>query len=545
MSRTLLALLLFACTAPAQNNTAGGVDASLAPGFNFISQKHLEPDLTFLTSKPLAGRMSLERGSEVAVEFIAAEFAKAGLKPANGSSYLQPLDLVEYHPDINGMSMTLIQEGRDSRFTYLKEFLGSYPDNVTVRADAVFAGYGITAPEYHYDDYANIDVKGKIAVVFDHEPQENDPNSIFNGVGNTVHANIRLKTLNAQKHGAVGMVVVNEPNRKHPSNIDRLHRIPGFAERYTKFPSQQLAGAETHIPVFTVSDSAAAAILATAGKSSSQLQADIDEDLKSQSRALPGTQIEMKAVNADRRVGTSWNVAGLIEGTDPVLKDETVIYSAHYDHDGIRDGKMFPGADDNGSGTVGVIELARAYMKDEARPKRSVLFIVYAAEERGLLGSYFYTAHPLRSLEKTVAVINFDMIGRNEAASSQTEGLTKISADTSNQLGIIGTVYSPDYRAAIEKQNAAVGLDLTYKWDEDSALNVFQRSDQFPFAIKGVPAMWWFTGFHPDYHQPTDTVEKINFPKMEKILRLSYLTGWYWANGGEAPQFHNASHPTR
>jgi Zn-dependent M28 family amino/carboxypeptidase len=228
----------------------------------------------------------------------------------------------------------------------------------------------------------------------------------------------------------------------------------------------------------------------------------------------------------------------VLEGSDPQLKSEAVVYSGHYDHDGVRDGKMYPGADDNASGTVGVVELAKAFTRNGAKPKRSIVFAVFAAEERGLLGSYYYVAHPLFPMNKTAAVINFDMIGRNETPSTQTNGLRQINADTSNELGLIGTIYSPDYRQVVEQQNRAVGLNLTYTWDQDAALNVFQRSDQFPFSLKDVPAMWWFTGFHPDYHQPTDTVEKINFPKMAKILDLAYRTGSYWADGGTPPTFH-------
>jgi Zn-dependent M28 family amino/carboxypeptidase len=236
-------------------------------------------------------------------------------------------------------------------------------------------------------------------------------------------------------------------------------------------------------------------------------------------------------------------VVGLLEGSDPKLKSETIVFGGHFDHEGVWDGKAYPGADDNGSGTVGVIELARAFARNPEKPKRTLVFAVFAAEERGLLGSYFYAANPARPFAGIRAVINFDMIGRNEAPSQQTEGLTEIAPDTANELGLIGTINSPDYRAAVERENERVGLRLTYKWDQDSALNVFQRSDQFPFAIRDVPAVWWFTGFHPDYHQPTDTVEKINFEKMRKILQLAYLTGWSFADAAAPPRYVQAPMP--
>jgi hypothetical protein len=514
-----------------------GVDPRVGVGFESIQAARLRGDLTFLASEPLAGRMSLERGSDVAIQYIASEFAKSGLKPLAGDSYLQPITLIEYHADTKATHLTLTRSGTGTHYHRLTDFFSSFPYDVTVKAPVVFAGYGITAPEFSYDDYAGIDARGKIVLVFDHEPQETDPRSIFNGLGNTRHANSRLKILNAQKHGAVGILVASEPNRKHGALLDMLLHNPVILDRLTRFPSQAIADDEARIPLAIVNDALAANLLATCGRTASQLQSSIDATLKPASVALPDTQIEMQLVNTDSRRAVTANVVGLVEGSDPALKAETIVFSGHYDHDGVFDGKMYPGADDNGSGTVGVIELARAFAMNPAKPKRSILFAVFAAEERGLLGSYYYAQHPLRPLSNTRAVINFDMIGRNEARSAQTEGLIKIADDTSNELNLIGTINSPDYRSAVERENRSTGLLLNYKWDEDSALNVFQRSDQFPFSLFDIPAVWWFTGFHPDYHQPTDTVERINFVKMEKILRLAYLTGWSFADASTNPRF--------
>jgi hypothetical protein len=514
-----------------------GAEQRQAAGFDSIQAARLRADLTFLASEPLAGRMSLERGSEVAIQYIASEFAKSGLKPLAGNSYLQPISLIEFHADSAASYLAMTQNGAETRYQRLVDFFAAFPHDVSIKAPVVFAGYGITAPEFGYDDYAGLDARGKVVLLFDHEPQEDDPRSIFNGIGNTRHANGRLKILNAQKHGAVGVLLAAEPNRKHRAMLDGLLHNPVVLDRLTRFPSQAIADDETRIPMAIVSDRVASGLLATCGRKPSELQTSIDATLKPGSEALPDTQIQIHLVNANHRRAVTANVAGLIEGSDPALKGETIVFSGHSDHDGVFDGKMYPGADDNGSGTVGVMELARAFASNPARPRRSLLFIVFAAEERGLLGSYYYVSHPLRPLQTTRAVINFDMIGRNEAPSAQTEGLIKIAEDTSNELNLIGTINSPDYRTVVERENERTGLRLNYKWDDDSALNVFQRSDQFPFSLFDIPAVWWFTGFHPDYHQPTDTVERINFVKMEKILRLAYLTGWSFADAGTAPRF--------
>lgn len=527
MSRSLLLGAATALTAALAQN----------PGLDRIRVVDLRADLTFLASDALEGRRSLQRGSEVAIEFLAAEFAKAGLKPVAGASYLQAVPLIEYRVDTNESSVAIERGGERRVLKYNVDFFGGSAFESKVEGPLVFAGYGITAPEFGYDDYASIDVRGKIVVIFDHEPQENDPNSVFNGSGNTRHSSSGVKLLNAKKHGAIGVLFAAEPNRRHPSNQERTARIPGSVQRARRLPPQALADSEARLPAFSISDQLTAELLGSSGKTAADLQTAIDNALRPASQLISGTRAELRLVLEEQRRGTSYNVLGLVEGSDPVLKNETVVFSAHYDHDGAWDGTIRPGADDNGSGTVGVLELARAFAASPIKPKRSLLFAIFAAEERGLLGSHYYTAHPLRPLETTRAVINFDMIGRNETPSKQTDDLIEIAPDTSNELNLIGTINSPDYRKAVERANEYVGLHLNYKWDRDAALNIFQRSDQFPFALHDIPAIWWFTGFHPEYHQPTDSVEKINFTKMEKILRLAYLAGQEFANQANPPRF--------
>jgi hypothetical protein len=525
----LLALAAAACAQP--------VPAAATPGFDAIRLRNLRADTVFLASPALEGRRSLERGSEAAVEFGVAEFTKIALKPLSGDSFLQPVPVIEYRVDPAGTTISTKSGSGMKTWQHGKDVFGGWQNEALVRAPVVFAGFGITAPEFGYDDYAGIDARGKIVVVFDHEPQENDPASVFNGVGNTRHANTLLKILNAQRHGALGVMLAAEPVRKHPTSQERMARIPGGGVRMRRLLPQALAEGETNIPLLSVSDALLTELFAASGRKPADLQTAIDRDLKPQSMALPDTTAEIRITLAERRRGVTYNVIGMIEGADAALKRETIIYCGHYDHDGTWDGSLRPGADDNASGTAAVIELARAYAANPAPPRRTVVFALWAAEERGLLGAYHYVAHPLRPLDTTRAVINFDMIGRNESPSTQTDGLIEIGEDTSNELNLIGTNYSPAYRAAVEQANRAIGLQLNYKWDKDAALNVFQRSDQFPFALREVPAVWWFTGFHPDYHQTTDTAERMNFPKMEKIVKLAYLTGWTFANSTATPRF--------
>jgi hypothetical protein len=533
----LLCLVFLGLVAVAQSQQP--VPTPVVTGFNTIREDTLRADLTFLASDALQGRMSLQTGDEVAIQWIASEFAKAGLKPAANGNFLQPVELIEYRGDRTQSYVALKRGGSEKQWKFPEAFSG-YRSDVDVTADVVFAGFGITAPELRYDDYQGIDAHGKIVLIFDHEPQETDPASIFNGTGNTRYATGRVKILNAQAHGAVGVLIVAEPNRKHPSNQERVARIGGSITRAVPLPSQALAEDELHTPAAIISDAVAKELFATSGADLSQLQATIDRDLKPQSRALPDTQVWLHYRNTSVSSGKTYNVAGLLEGSDPKLKRETIVYSGHHDHDGVSGDQIWHGADDNGSGTVGVVELAHAFATNAAhgeRPKRSLLFVVFAAEERGLLGSFYMAAHPLRPLETTRAVINFDMIGRNETESDQTKGLIEIPADTTNRLNLIGPSYSPDYNRTVVAENKYVGLDLDYRFDRDYALNIFFRSDQFPFVLHNIPSFWWFTGFHPDYHHTTDTADKINYAKMARILRLAYLTGFQFANDAVPPRF--------
>jgi hypothetical protein len=487
--------------------------------------------------------MSLQRGSEVAIRWIASEFAKAGLQPAAGESFLQPVPLVEYKMDPVGTFLKLRVRGRDETL-HAPDAGATYPNDGTYKGRVVFAGFGITAPELGYDDYAGLDARGKIVLVFNHEPQEDDERSIFNGKGNTRYANPRAKMINARRHGAVALLVAPDPNHQPGRQRGPLDApgSPNVALR-TARPTQAIDG-EDSIPVVNVSARVAEELLAAAGKKPAQLQSSIDATLKPASTPLGDAEAEIHIATAERRRGVSYNVAGVVAGSDARLRGETVLFSGHSDHDGLRiDGAVYHGADDNGSGAVGVVALAHAFAANPAKPKRSLLFVVFTAEERGLLGSYYYADHPLRPLETTRAQVNFDMIGRDEKDSPQTHGLIGIAPDTSNEVNIIGTKYSPDYRAAVEKANEFVGLHLNYKWDEDTVVNILFRSDQYPLLMHDVPAIWWFTGFHPDYHQVTDTADKINYDKMEKILKLAYLTGFGFAETVSPPRFLAAGRP--
>ena len=550
-SLRILSLLLpaFSTALIAQSPVA----ARLQTGFDAIRESDLRSNLTFIAGDGLEGRMSLQPGDDATAEWVASEFAKAGLQPAAADasgkpSFLQPVPLIEYKPDPSATTLSLSRKGAAPQQWHAPQVSCTFRNNIDASGGLVYVGYGITAPELNYDDYANVDVRGKIVLLMEHEPQENDPKSIFNGTGNTRYATSRVKLLNAQRHGAIAVLLMPEPNATHVPTSKRLANVLAgvTTKRLTPIPLQAIADDEVNIALATIQAGVADELLQNSGATGKELQSSIDRDLKSHSREIAGVQLHLQAKNSGTRAANTYNVTGLLPGSDPALASETLIVSGHHDHNGASEVEeqnghhhfdIWHGADDNGSGTVGVVELAHAFTANPVKPKRSILFVVFASEERGLLGSYYMAQHPLRPLATTRAMVNFDMIGRDEKPSPQTDGVIEIPADTSNRLNLVGTLYSPDFLHIIQHEDEHIGLILDDRFERDTALGIFFRSDQFPFILHDVPALWFFTGFHPDYHHVSDTVDKIDFSKMTRIVRLSYLTLFAIADEKQPPKF--------
>lgn len=462
----------------------------------------MRADLTFLTADSLQGRLSLAPGDQVAIDWIASEFLKAGTE-----MQLQPVPLIEYRVDRAASHLTI----NGKRHTVSG---ASTTKDVELRAPVVFAGFG---------DYTGLDVKGKIVLLFEHEANESEK-------GQSLAGQPRAKILAAATQGAVAVMIMPDPGRKHPTYGELTARRPRTSTVNQSIASQMLEE-KAAIPQWSISEAAGMEILTAAGHDARKIQTAIEAGTRPSAFPLRDPMAEVVIKLQDRKEAVSHNVVGILRGSDPQLKQEAVLFTAHHDHNGRVGQEMMPGADDNGSGTVAVIELARLFGSAKERPKRTLVFIVFTAEERGLLGAYHYVNFPLIPLAATRAVINFDMVGRNETHTEESKGLVNIAPDTSNELNLIGCKFHRQYCEIVERANKNVGLRINAKWDRDVTFNVLRRSDHFPFLMKSIPAAWWFTGFHPDYHQPSDTVEKINFEKLAKIVNLAYLSGRDMANG--------------
>ena len=469
-------------------------------------------DVTFLARDEMKGRGAGTPELEVAADYIAEQFRLAGLTPkGENGTYFQPFEVTTGASF--GAKNELAVAGTAQKIN--DDFVPILISNTAeFEGPLVFAGYGISAPELDYDDYAGIDVKDKIVVVLRHEPQESNAQSKFDGTNYTRHAPFVAKAINARLHGAKGIVFLSDP----------LHRDEevGPATRRIEYT-------DMGIPAIHAKRAAFARVFSGAGKDLAAIQSQIDRDLKPQSFDLPATRVRV-ATEVTRNRKTVRNVIGALEGTDPVLKNEWVVVGGHYDHLGLgeRDsmtpsqiGQVHHGADDNASGTAGVMELARVAANDDRQWKRSALFMAFAAEEIGLLGSAHFVNAPTVPIGSITAMINLDMIGRI----------------TNNRVFVGGVGTSPNYRTVLEQLNAATGLQLDYS---DSG---YGSSDHTSFNAKKIPVLFFFSGLHTDYHKPSDTADKINGEGAVKVASLVYGMMDRVANDNERPAYVEVQRP--
>jgi Peptidase family M28/PA domain len=516
-----------------------------APQNDSITKEDLRADLFFLAGDSMRGRLTDTEENRAAADFIASRFERLGLKPAGpGNTYFQPYNLITA---TLGETNTLDVTVGDASTRRLRQGQEFYPHRYSASGHAAgpvaFVGFGVSAPPLSYDDYSS-DVKGKIVLALDHEPGERDPNSPFDGVVASEWSTPWRKALAAQEKGALAVLFVSDvQNHQGVANFEATARTY-WPDKPPRIQSYTLAtwADRVRIPVAQISPALASSLVAGIGKPFAQLTAAAETARGSAATLLPGVRVDLQTA-VDRHIVPDRNVVALAEGSDPKLRNEWVIVSAHYDHNGADGTQIFNGADDNGSGVVALIEIAEAYglaARSGQRPKRSVLFAAWNSEERGLLGAWAYTEEPLAPLSSIVAVLNMDMIGRNEeipiGGGARFSGLeTQTAESNSNALNLMAFSRVPEITAAVEKANAGIGLELKKRYDNNSS-QLLRRSDQWPFLQRGVPAMGFITGLHPDYHTVYDRPEKINYVKMEKIARLVHQVSWDLANQDARPK---------
>lgn len=484
-----------------------------------ITTEELEEHLTILSSDEFEGREAGTHGELLAAYYLAGQFAGMALPAYNEGSYFQEFPLERFVPagtaSIGNKSFHMLDD-----FVYFNA--GRREINIE---NLLFCGYGIDTE--NYNDFNGIDVRGKSVIIFGGEPVDKNGNSWVTGkkYDSKAFDDINIKYGNAVKKGIQKLFVVYD-------DFDaRLEPYRHMFEREQMKLKTDIRVDNNELMVFLISKEMAIEMLASYGEELDKLKSKISKKGKSiafetQSNVSIDTKSEMIEVSCK-------NVLGYIEGSD--LKDEVIVITAHYDHIGKHDSLIYNGADDDGSGTVALIEIAEAFAmakQDGYGPRRSILVMPVSAEEKGLLGSKHYTNNPVFPLDKTVANLNIDMIGRvDENHQADANYVYLIGSDgLSKELHDISEWANSTY--------VDLALDYTYN-AEDDPNNFYLRSDHYSFAKMNIPIIFYFSGVHEDYHQPTDTEEKINYSLLKKRTDLVFYTTWELANRDERPKMNN------
>jgi Zn-dependent M28 family amino/carboxypeptidase len=480
-----------------------------------VTREGLKKQLSVIASAEMEGRETGTEGQRRAAAYIASQFREMGLTPAPGTDQYQQFYNVGYD---SLLESALVIGGRT--WTQGKEFADETALNNNGEFKGkklVFAGYGIS--DKTYDDYAGKKVKGKIVVIFSGEPKK-DGNFLISGTKSfsswTYPGGLTAKAELAAKKGAIGIIVIN-------ASMDSISTGLARQSKKSNLRLVKNSGGPT-INAVTVALTGGRAILGETFFNQILPKARAFEPLNDQ---LFSRKLRVTYFFREQKILTqASNVCGYLEGTDK--KDEYVILTGHYDHLGTRNGKIYYGADDDGSGTCAVLEMASAFSRAKAAgqgSRRTLIFMTVSGEEKGLWGSEYYSEHPLFPLEKTSVDLNTDMVGRIDPK--------RTTGDSMNYVYVIGDdKLSSDLKPISEGVNRKYGqLELDYKYnDPKDPERIYYRSDHYNFARKGVPIIFYFNGTHKDYHQPTDTIDKINWEVYEKRVRLIICTAWEMAN---------------
>lgn len=502
MRKILIGLLFLASfTSWAQKKPKAPKVPDPVPFAKLITAEDLKKQLYIVAGPEMEGRETATEGQRKAAAYIESQFKAIGLTPGNNGNYQQFFGV--YQDSLIGSSI----EVNGKKFELNKDYavnLGNSYSATMMGSEIVFVGYGIS--DSTRDDYKGLNTRGKIVLILAGSP----PNATAQPSGGNRAQRFNPFAIQdaAAKNGASAVLVVqdNFPRRAGPTRGNQT--VSGY--KRTIYPNS-----------FAISESIAMEIMG----------ADYATAKESMKAGNPvgktyTTNVQLELAKTTIKLQSS-NVIGVLEGTD--LKDEYLVISAHYDHLGKRDEKtIYYGADDDGSGTVALFELAESFMKAKIAgkgPRRSLIFIAVSGEEKGLWGSAYYADHPTYPLEKTTADLNIDMIGRIDP--KRTKG------DSTNYVYVVGDdKLSSDLKPISESvNNKYTKLELDYKYnDPKDTERIYFRSDHYNFARKGVPIIFYFNGTHADYHRPTDTPDKIDYKQMVKRTQLIFYTGWEMVN---------------
>jgi len=470
-----------------------------------ITSEEIKEHITFLASDDLKGRDSGTDEIMEAAEYIADEFAEYGLEPAFEGDYFQTFSFIKTIKLTENNSLTIIADGEEINLQLSEEFTTvPFSGNAVVNADLVFAGFGISASDLNYDDYAGIDVKDKVVVVFRNTPEPSTPHSEFDS-----YSPLRKKAAVARDKGAIGIIFINP----YDKNL--------VADDLVEF-NYDRGGSMTDFAVVNMKRDRLEEIMNVQAISLEEVYNQIIETKNPSSFAIENVSVQI-STEVEEVKATTWNVGGTLAGNDPQLKNEWLIIGAHFDHLGMGgEGSLYRGdvpeihngADDNASGTTGVLELAQKFASQKDKLKRSVAFFAFSGEELGLLGSDYLVNNLPFPTEDAITMINMDMIGRLKDSS----------------LIVYGTGTSSNWKDILNKENV-YGFKLTFN-DEG-----YGPSDHSSFYGKKIPVLFFFTGTHEDYHKPSDDTEKINFNGENEVLDYIFDVAMQIEQNPERPNY--------
>ena len=494
------------------------ISFSQNPALSKIDKDDMKRHLTFLSSDSLQGRkLGTEvPGLDIAANYIKVNAEKNGLKPGV-DNYFQKVDIVSTKPNENSFIQINRSNGKVLfKTTSLINLKGGSSAISFKNEEIVFAGFGYQNSEINYNDLEGVDVAGKVVVI-----AQGTPGIFMAGENFRWNSSIereKFKLISEKNPKAI--ILISTPLDKENKTFSQLNRWIN-RQRYILEVSEKLEEA----PILLCKPEFADQILGRKGKFAKYLTS-ISKKEKSDSYLIEKKKIDIEISSIVKDAETK-NIIGIVEGSDPVLKDEYIVFMAHYDHLGVaKDGDVYNGADDNGSGTVTLLEVAEAFASLEQKPKRSIVFLWVTCEEIGMLGSNYYTENPVYPLEKTVACINIDMDGRvYEPRDSVWNKSPKKVKDFDGLFTLCNNVW-PKIKEINNSNCEKLGLI------PDSSLpsKFLRSSDHYHFHKKGIPIINYATGYHADYHKVGDEVSKINFDKMKRVADLCFLVGYEIAN---------------
>lgn len=517
---SIISIINVNCVFPQKN--AGGISS--------IKASDLESHLSFLASPLLKGRLNGGEELDIAAQYISSQAKRIGLEPVAGETFLHNYTVVIKSFDRDRTSIQ-VTDDTINPVTIKEPIYQLYPmgaSDLEIEGEAVFLGYGIRTDKYN--DFDTLSISGKIVLVMDRAPSAPDGETCLLGNQAWMSINgLQMKLQPLIMGGPKAILFVTDPKSGRESLADGSSGLADYLAR-----SMNLKGHSDQVPVIPgipkvmfVHRKVADAILEGSGRNLSDLQEAIDNDLKSRSFAIKGKRVKITEVSVTEEKQLP-NVAGIVEGRDPVLRNEVIIFSGHMDHIGGEGENINPGADDNASGCSALLELAEAFSSMAKKPLRSVMFLWVSGEEVGLFGSQAYVENPLVPLDKTVADLNMDMVGRVKGLADTTDQ-TPMTGE--NAVFVITGEQSSELVSIADKAAKKTGLELDYSLSGTShPLSLFSRSDHYNFVMNDIPILFFTTGLHTDYHKPGDRIGKIDFMKMEHVTRTMFEIGYMVAN---------------